>query len=346
MSSAALPLVIWSGEIKRTGRRTLYKSDMAIDRRITLHKLEVFELVVELGGVSRAADRLYVAQPVVTAHIRSLEERLGTDLFYREGGRMHLTEGGRAVHAWASDLLRRTRELSRHLDGLSDGSQGSVVLGASMSIGSYSLPPLLSRFRQGRPLVDIVLNILDTEHALADTEAGENDFAVVIAEADPAGRGLQAEKLGDDELVVVAAADGAPAESRISVEQLAELSFVEAPQKLLRQQFVDHQLRQIGVRDRNVSIQLGHPEAMKRATAAGLGVAVLFRSAVREELASGELREIAVEGVQLSGPIYLVYRRDKLFSAVHRDLIAEIRDEFADQGAERLRAARDAAALH
>jgi DNA-binding transcriptional LysR family regulator len=288
-------------------------------------------LVVELGGVSRAADRLYVAQPVVTAHIRSLEQRLGTTLFYREGGRMHLTEGGRAVHAWSSDLLRRTRELSRDLDGLSDGTQGSVVVGASMSIGSYSLPPLLSRFREERPLVDIVLNILDTEHAMADTEAGENDFAVVVAETDPVTRGLRAEKLGDDELVVVAAPGGEPAESRITVSQLAELSFVEAPQKLLRQQFVDHRLQQIGVRDRSVSIQLGHPEAMKRATAAGLGVAVLFRSAVRDELATGELREIHVEDVDLSGPIYLVYRKDKLVSAVHRELIDAIREEFAAQ---------------
>jgi DNA-binding transcriptional LysR family regulator len=302
---------------------------MTIDRRITLHKLEVFELVVELGGVSRAADRLYVAQPVVTAHIRSLEQRLGTTLFYREGGRMHLTEGGRSVHAWASDLLRRTRELSRHLDGLSDGSQGSVVLGASMSVGSYSLPPLLSRFREERPLVDIVLHILDTEHALADTEAGEHDFAVAVVEVDPGSRGLRAEKLGDDELVVVAAPDGDPPESRITVDQLAKLSFVEAPQKLLRRQFVDHQLQRIGIRDRKVSIELGHPEAMKRATAAGLGVAVLFRSAVRSELASGELREIEVQDVHLSGPIYLVHRKDKLFSAVHRELIDAVRAEFA-----------------
>jgi LysR family transcriptional regulator, low CO2-responsive transcriptional regulator len=311
---------------------------VAIDRRITLHKLEVFELVVELGGVSRAADRLFVAQPVVSAHIRSLEARLGTELFYREGGRMHLTEGGRAVHAWASDLLRRTRELSRHLEGLSDGTQGSAVVGASMSIGSYTLPPLLSRFRRERPLVDIVLNIIDTEHAMADTDAGENDFAVVIAEADPVSQSLRAEMLGEDELVVVAAADGEPAESRITRAQLAELPFVEAPQKLLRQQFVDRRLQQIGVGDRKVAIQLGHPEAMKRATAAGLGVTVLFRSAVRAELASGQLREIEIEGVRLAGPIYLVYRKDKLFSAVHRALIDAIRAEFAEQQADRLEA--------
>lgn len=305
-----------------------YDSDVAVDTRITLHKLEVFELVVELGGVSRAADRLFVAQPVVTGHIRSLEQRLGTALFYRDGNRMHLTEPGREVHAWASDVLRRTRELSRHLAGLSDGTQGSVVLGASMSVGSYSLPPLLSRFRQERPGVDIVLNILDAEHAMADTEAGENDFAVVVVEADP-GRGLRAEKLGDDPLVLVAAPDAEPPSSRITVEELGALQFVEAPQKLLRRQFVDRQLAQIGIAARQVAIELGHPEAMKRAVASGLGVAVMFRSAVQAELARGHLREIAVEGVELAGPVYLVSRKDKLFSAVHRDLIASMREHFA-----------------
>jgi DNA-binding transcriptional LysR family regulator len=301
---------------------------MAIDTRITLHKLEVLDLVVELGGVSRAADRLYVSQPVVSAHLRSLEERLGTTLFYREGGRLHLTEGGRAVHAWARDVLRRTRELSRHLEGLSDGSQGSVVVGATMSVGSYSLPPLLSRFRRERPLVDITLNILDAEHALADTEAGENDFAVIVVDGDPATHGLRAEQIGREELVVVAAPDGEPAASSITVEQLAGLSFVEAQQKLMRRQFVDRQLRRIGIRDRDIAIELGHPEAMKRATAAGLGVAVLFRSAVLPELAAGELREIEVEGVHLSGPVFLVHRKDKLFSAVHRDLMEAIRAHF------------------
>jgi DNA-binding transcriptional LysR family regulator len=284
--------------------------------------------VVELGGVSRAADRLFVAQPVVSAHLRSLEQRLGTRLFYREGGRMHLTDEGIAVHGWASEILRRTRELSRHLAGLSDGTQGSVVLGASMSVGSYSLPPLLSRFRRERPGVEIVLNILDAEHAFADTEAGETDFAVVVVQADLA-RGLRAEKLGDDPLVIVTAHGGEPSESRITVAQLAALPFVEAPPQLLRRQFVDQQLARIGISERRVAIELGHPEAMKRATAAGLGVAVLFRSAVEAELARGELREITVEGVRLTGPVYLISRRDKVFTAVHRDLIDAIRDHFA-----------------
>ena len=109
------------------------KPTAMLDTRITLYKLEVFDLVVELGSVSRAADQLFVSQPVVTAHIRSLEQRIGGRLFYRKGRQLVLTEAGRAVHAWARDVLTHTHELSRHLDGLSDGSRGSVVLGASMS---------------------------------------------------------------------------------------------------------------------------------------------------------------------------------------------------------------------
>jgi DNA-binding transcriptional LysR family regulator len=300
---------------------------VAIDTRITLHKLEVFALVVELGGVSRAADRLFVAQPVVSAHIKTLEERLGAVLFYREGREMHLTDAGRAVHLWATDVLRRTRELARDLDGLSDGRRGSVVIGTSMSIGSYSLPALLSRFRKEREEVTIRLNILDAEHAMAATESGENDFAVVV-QGEPPSRGLRAELIGEDELVVVAPADGEPAATRITVEELSRLSFVEAQENLLRRKFVDRQLARIGVTDRRVAIELGHPEAMKRATAEGLGVAVLFRSSVEAELRDGRLREIEVEGVRLSGPVYLAYRNDKSFSALHRELIAEIRAYF------------------
>src|SRR6266487_757938 len=101
---------------------------VSLDLRISLHKLDVLSRVVQLGGVSRAAEDLFVAQPVVTSHIRSLERRLDVVLFYREGRQFHLTDAGQIVHAWAQDVLTRTRELERDLGALSDGSTGNVVL--------------------------------------------------------------------------------------------------------------------------------------------------------------------------------------------------------------------------
>jgi DNA-binding transcriptional LysR family regulator len=299
---------------------------VALDNRITLYKLEVFSLVVELGGVRRAAEHLFVSQPVVSAHLRSLEERVGAPLFYREGRRLQLTEAGRAVHGWATDVLTHTRELSRHLDGLSDGTQGSVVVGASMSVGSYLLPPILTRFRRERPLVDLQLSITDSDHAMQDTEAGECDFAVVFLEEGPASPGLESRPLGHEQFVIVAGDGAEPAADEITVEQLAGLPFIDSPQGMIRRTIVNRQLARLGIEEREVVIELGHPEAMKRAAEAGLGVALLFRSAVTPELETGRLREIGLVDASLSMPIQLVHRKDKLFSAIQRDLMSAIEE--------------------
>lgn len=300
-----------------------------LDSRITLHKLEVLAHVVELGGVNRAAERLHVSQPVVTAHIRSLEQRLGARLFYREGRHLELTEAGRTVHAWASEVLWRTRELERHLENLSDGTRGTVVVGASMAVGGYMLPPVLAAFRRRRPLVALRLNILDTEHVIADTLAGENDFAIVISETDPSGDLLRAEQLGAEEMVFVCAPDADVPDRTITVGELVTHSFVEAPRGLIRRTFVENALRRFGISDRSIAIELGHPEAMKHTVKAGLGIAVLSRTSVSGELDRGTLREIDVEGVRLWAPVYFVHRADKVFGLVHTELIGAIREALA-----------------
>ncbi len=297
---------------------------LAIDPRISLHKLEVLCLVVELGGVGRAAEALFVAQPVVTAHIRSLEGRLGTKLFYREGRQLHLTESGQVVYAWAGDVLARTRELDRHLAGLSEGSRGSVALGASMSLGSYRLPPILTSFRHAHPDVELRLSISDTEHAIEDARAGAFDFAVVVADADPEEPGLRTELLGHEELVLVAAPDGEPVSDEIAPAELSGLPFIEAPEGIVRRRFVDRCLGDLGVGERDVVLEFGHPEAMKRAARAGLGVSMLFRSAVADELEREVLREIRITGADIRIPVYLIHRKGKEFSPPHQALIDHV----------------------
>ena len=103
---------------------------------LTLHKLEVFRVTAELENVSRAAERLGLAQPVVTAHIRSLERKLGVQLTARHGRRIKITEQGARVLVWATDVLTRTHELHRELSDSIAGRKGSVVVATSMSVGS------------------------------------------------------------------------------------------------------------------------------------------------------------------------------------------------------------------
>jgi DNA-binding transcriptional LysR family regulator len=299
--------------------------------RITLHKLEVFELVVERGSVSRAAEQLFVSQPAVTEQLRSLEARVGARLFYREARALRLTEAGEAVHAWAQQVLTHTRSLARQLDGLSDGMRGSALIAASMSVGSYLLPEALARYRRRRPQVQVTLEV--SPEAVEGTLGGRYDFAVVALDREPAQPELEGEMLGEEQLVVVGAPDAVDPLGAVEVEQLAAMPFVESPQGLLRRSLVDTRLAAAGIPRRDVVIELGHPEAIKRAAAAGLGVTVLFRSAVEHELEAGLLRELPVRDMRLSVPLYLVRRKAKVLSVVQRDIADAIREHVAARGA-------------
>ena len=301
---------------------------MAIDDRINFQKLQVFDYVVGLGGISRAADQMKVAQPVVTEHIQSLERRLGARLFEREGRRLVLTEAGRLAHEWCTEMLRRTREFDRELQGLSDGLRGSIVIATSMSIGSYELPSLLSTFARRQPDVRIRVDVEGAEHAIEATLTGRNDLSVVAVQRPPALSSLVCEQIGSDELVIVAPPGGVT-EAWLSVADLAGLPFVEAQDGSLRRVFIDNQFEILGLPARRAVMEFGHPEAIKTAVASGVGVACLFRSAVRRELQTGELREVMVDGVHIVAPVWLVHRRNRTLPAVHQQLIAEIRSYFA-----------------
>lgn len=240
------------------------------DNRLTLQKLEVFCLVVELGSMSRAAERLFVAQPVVTGHVQSLQKRLGVELFYRSGRRLRLTDAGERVFEWARETLARTRALTRELGGLADGEGGGIVVAASTTLGSYVLPEILSRFRERYRGAQISLSVLDPERTVDVVESSECDFAVVATGTPPQSRVLSSERIGADRIVLVASPDFMPGVESISLEDLSDMPLVSLPTSGIRRRVTDNELERHGVRLRNIVMELGHPESMKRAAARGL----------------------------------------------------------------------------
>jgi DNA-binding transcriptional LysR family regulator len=296
------------------------------DNRISLQKLEVLCLVVELGGIGRAAQHLGVSQPVVTAHMRTLQERIGTQLLVRDAQGMHLTETGEAVHEWAKEVLSRSREVARQVQGLTDGATGTAVVTSSMSIGSYMLPGIVSDFLRERPRASITLLVSDSEDARTATEQGDADFAVVTEGTDVRSGNLTAEPLCDHEIVLVAAPGDPHVGDVVDVDELARLRFVCSPAARPRRRLMDAALEEIGVPERRVVLQVGHPEALKRATASGIGVSLMLRCSAQAEIDSGDLRELAIEGARLTVPIVLIRRVDKRFSPLQGVLLATIRE--------------------
>lgn len=293
---------------------------MELDNRISLQKLEVFCRVVDLGGVGKAAEALYLSQPVVSAHLKSMQQRIGTELFERDGRGLKLTEAGDAVYRWAQEVLRGRLELAKNLDGLGMGMAGSASIGASMSAGNLLLPPPLVAFRKEHPSANVALLISTVEAALDRVTSGWVDFAVVGTERAHDPRLFETYLLGRPRFALAASASNTTIPSRITPDQLADLEFVSPPSGQAIRQSQDAALASLGLSDRRVSIEMGSGESIKYAVEHDLGVCLLWRASMEREFALGTLREIEIDGANIHDNLYLVQRRDHRLSPLQRRL--------------------------
>lgn len=292
----------------------------------TLHKLEIFCMVCELGGVTRVAERLGIAQPVVTAHLRFLEEKLGTKLFQRRGRGLALTPEGERVLLWAGEVVTRTRELERELaTPLTEGA-GAAEVAASMTVASYVLPPLLARFRSANPRGAITVQVSNPRLVTAALRDGSADFGVCILDPRDDVGGLEVERLWQERLLLVAAPDCALVGATATPAEISALPFVCSPRNQVRRELEEDALRAHGIVRERVVLEFGHPEAMKQAVRAGAGVAFVLETSVVDELARGLLRRVGTPGVDLFVPLFLARRRGKSFSDFQTRLIAFVRE--------------------
>ncbi len=88
---------------------------------LNFRHLFYFWRVAKLGHLTRAAEELHTSQSAVSAQIRQLEERMGEDLFVREGRRLVLTDTGHLVQAYADNIFGLGQEMLGRLQGRSDG---------------------------------------------------------------------------------------------------------------------------------------------------------------------------------------------------------------------------------
>jgi DNA-binding transcriptional LysR family regulator len=185
-----------------------------------LRQLEYFVAVVEEGSFTRAAERVHVAQPGISAQIRRLERELGHDLLDRSGRAVTLTDVGAAVLPLARAALGSVESARRTVEEMAGLVRGSVRVGMVVSCGIMDLPELLSSYHASFPDVEITLSEANSDALIASLVDGRLDFALVgYAGAEP--EGLSVRVLADEPLVA-AVADSDPWYGKESVP-LAEL---------------------------------------------------------------------------------------------------------------------------
>ncbi len=273
---------------------------------MTLHQLRIFLAVARHLSYSRAAEELRLTQPAVSAQVRELERHLGGIFFERVGRAIRLTEAGAELVGYAERISTLADEARLTIEEFGGLRRGRVAVASVSTAGAYVLPPLLGAFRERHPGIRISLQVKN--RAACQQHLFRSEVDLVVMGRVPEQIPHEAEPFLADELVIIAASNHPLAGARrIAADRLAREAFilreVGSGTRLNAEEF----LRQQGISARP-GLELGDNSAVKEAVAAGLGVALLSRHAIRMELALGRLAVLDVRGFPLQRRWYIVQR--------------------------------------
>jgi LysR family transcriptional regulator, carnitine catabolism transcriptional activator len=280
-------------------------------------QLKMFTVLAMEGHFSRASEQLHISQPALTRAIQELEAQLGVALFNRTTRQLALTEEGQRFLPLAQRLLRDMAHITDELRGQATGVRGTVTLAVGTAFGSVLLPPILLKFRQAFPLVQVRL--------LDDNSAGITN-RVLSAEADlgigsPLGdtAALDCERLVSAPLGLLwppkASAKHQPMRDEIPVLREPGDSSI---MNILRMRGSPLVARmQQGVEVSSLALQLSLARA-------GVGVAVVSALGASHSLAQG----LCFEPLQpaIDREIFLMTQRTRILSISAKALMTTIRE--------------------
>jgi DNA-binding transcriptional LysR family regulator len=153
-------------------------ADRLLDGRLKLRHLVLVTTIAEQGSVVGAAERLHVAQPVVTRGLRELEMVLGVQLFERGPRGVTPTIYGEAFVDHARAVLAEIRQAGRHVSELSEGTRGRVVVGNHLAGANVLLPKAIGRLKRLNPYITVVVREATPDRLLEDLLTGDIDLVV------------------------------------------------------------------------------------------------------------------------------------------------------------------------
>jgi DNA-binding transcriptional LysR family regulator len=293
-------------------------------------QLVAFCAVVERRSFSQAADQLGVTQPAVSLQIRSLEQRVGQQLLDRSGRRVEPTEAGMRLYRGAQRLIAMEQQLLAELGEEAEGElKGRLEIGASTGPGGSVLPVILGEFQQLHPLVHVVLTVSDT-HTVIE-QVGRRELELAVVGAGGRHRGVTFEPLYRDEVVLAVPAAHERAGKTMTLEELRTEPLVLMQEGAAIRQMIDEELRELGLRlrDLNVKLELGLQESARAAVLGGLGATFISRIAIEDDLAAGTLAIARVEGLEPARDVQLARATGRAETRVAQEFVAFMREKLA-----------------
>jgi DNA-binding transcriptional LysR family regulator len=289
--------------------------------RLISQQIRVFDAVVRRESFTRAARELKMTQPAVTHHMHVLEEMCGVKLVERIRNKVVPTDAGLALHRASRELIGLEHDVEAVILALKEGDQGTLTLGTDTTGGMNVLLRILQTFRLEAADVDIQLSFGDTTEILDRLVDRAIDLAVLRGPI-PTGQ-FEVQSLCPDQVMfVVSSRHPLAAATNLTLTDVADIPLILPGPGSTTRAYVTDRFQQVGLHPR-VAMEFSSTEHTKKAVEANLGAGIISRWVIQDELSSGTLAALDVEGFPLIREYRLVQRRTGHASpVVHRFLTA------------------------
>jgi DNA-binding transcriptional LysR family regulator len=273
-------------------------------------QLEHFLAVVDEKTFTRAAERMYRTQSALSQSIKKLEEELGAPLFARDLHDVSLTEAGKLLVDYGRRMINLRDEATRKLGRLKSLETGALSIAAHETAAVYLLPGPVRAYLQQYP--DVKVGIYRNRLEEIPSRVMDRSVEVGFVKEEPVFHELQWVDVHSDEMVLIASPNHPlVSRPRVRIRDLDSMPFVvhhlcSSTEEIIYRLFAQHESRL------NVVAELWSFENIKSFVREDVGVAIVPRITVMQELRDGVLVEIPVEEIKIPRRTVMIFRRNYL----------------------------------
>jgi DNA-binding transcriptional LysR family regulator len=291
---------------------------------ITFKQLRLFLALEQTESVTKASRMMHITQPTASMQLKEMTEKIGSPLFEVISKKIHLTALGREFAKTAREMTGRWEAFEQYATQMQGLTKGRLRV-AVVSTAKYFIPKLLGSFCSKYPEVDISLEILNRDGVIKRVENNSDDLYVMSRP--PVHIDLEDQILMPNPLCMI-----------------AYKNHPLASKKNLRLQDLKHErfiLRELGSGTRmsadihfkqkkftpSLLLELGNNEAIKKAVASHLGVAVISIHALDQFDYDKEISVLKLQDFPINSQWHLVYLRGKQLSPIAKAFYEHVLNE-------------------
>ncbi len=285
---------------------------------MNLQYLNAFYVTVQLNSISKAAKKLHLTQPGLSMQIQSLEKELESTFLIRSNKGVELTEAGKILFEYANTILSMQNNIERDLQNLKSDKK-ELLIGSCKAVGEYALPCSIYIYKQDFKNVNIYFEINNTEDIIKNLL--DRTINIGIVHGNVATENIKTDKITTDRLLLVTPLP--LIKDTISLSEFKKLPLIFREEGSGTRRTIEEALLplDISIEDLNIIYELNSMEAIKTSVLSGKGISFIPELSIKRELRDADLREIKIEGLDISSEFFIAYREDHDLASYEKEFI-------------------------